>query len=344
MQSHRYGKMESRMSTPATKAFPAPPNAITALRGGFNAIANQAYIILIPVLLDLWLWLGPHLQIKQLMTNLLEAVRSAASLETPSSENLLQVNPEMVEEFAQRINLMTTLRSYPVGIPSLISGILPIDGPLGSPLVIDITSPWTVITLFIVLTLIGTLAGTFYFMVIAQAALSGKVNWKQSIKEFPRMAMQMVALTLAIGVLLIVLLVPTSCVFSFISMGGIPVTTITVLVLAGMLLWVVFPLIFTPFGIFASHINLLAAIQRSIALTRMTMPNTLLFLGIIVIVSQGLDFLWRVPQEGSWLTLVGLAGHGFVASGLLAAIFVYYRDADAWVQKVIREMYSKQVS
>jgi hypothetical protein len=278
------------------------------------------------------------------MTNLLEAVRSAASLETPSSENLLQVNPEMVEEFAQRINLMTTLRSYPVGIPSLISGILPIDGPLGSPLVIDITSPWTVITLFIVLTLIGTLAGTFYFMVIAQAALSGKVNWKQSIKEFPRMAMQMVALTLAIGVLLIVLLVPTSCVFSFISMGGIPVTTITVLVLAGMLLWVVFPLIFTPFGIFASHINLLAAIQRSIALTRMTMPNTLLFLGIIVIVSQGLDFLWRVPQEGSWLTLVGLAGHGFVASGLLAAIFVYYRDADAWVQKVIREMYSKQVS
>jgi hypothetical protein len=127
-------------------------------------------------------------------------------------------------------------------------------------------------------------------------------------------------------------------------LGGIPVTSITVIVLAGMLLWVVLPLIFTPFGIFASHINILAAVQRSILLTRVTLPNTLLFLGIIVLASQGLDFLWRVPQEDSWLTLIGLAGHGFVASGLLAAVFVYYRDADAWAQKMIQGMSSKRVS
>jgi hypothetical protein len=231
-----------------------------------------------------------------------------------------------------------------VGIPSLVSGILPINGPLGSPRVIDITSPWTLIILLLVFTLVGTLAGTIYFMIVSQAALTGQVKLKLLMNEFPRTALQMVALTLAVVLLLIAILVPTSCVFSFISLGGIPVTSITVIVLAGMLLWVVLPLIFTPFGIFASHINILAAVQRSILLTRVTLPNTLLFLGIIVLTSQGLDFLWRVPQEDSWLTLIGLAGHGFVASGLLAAGFVYYRDADAWAQKMFQGMSSKRVS
>jgi hypothetical protein len=49
-----------------------------------------------------------------------------------------------------------------------------------------------------------------------------------------------------------------------------------------------------------------------------------------------LDTLWRVPDEKSWLSLVGVAGHAFISTSLLAASFIYYRDTSRWVQRMIQ--------
>jgi len=103
-------------------------------------------------------------------------------------------------------------------------------------------------------------------------------------------------------------------------------------------LWLGFPLIFTPHGIFANHSNVLVALRNSIRVTRMTLPSTSLFFLAILMISEGLDILWRVPAENSWLMLVGVAGHAFITTGLLAATFVYYRDADRWVQVMLAKM------
>jgi hypothetical protein len=43
-------------------------------------------------------------------------------------------------------------------------------------------------------------------------------------------------------------------------------------------------------------------------------------------VTAGLDYLWSLPAEDSWMLLVGIAGHAVVTSGLLASTFVYYQD------------------
>jgi hypothetical protein len=72
-------------------------------------------------------------------------------------------------------------------------------------------------------------------------------------------------------------------------------------------------------------------------LTRLTLPKTsLLFLSMLVI-SEGLDTLWRVPGERSWMSFVGVLGHAFVSTSLLAASFIYYRDATRWVQRLIQQ-------
>jgi hypothetical protein len=34
------------------------------------------------------------------------------------------------------------------------------------------------------------------------------------------------------------------------------------------------------------------------------------------------------------LTLVGIAGHGFISTALLAASFIYYRDMNEWLNTV----------
>jgi hypothetical protein len=62
----------------------------------------------------------------------------------------------------------------------------------------------------------------------------------------------------------------------------------------------------------------------------------LFFLGVLLI-SEGLDVLWSTPEENSWLTLIGVAGHALVTTSLLAASFVYYRDAGRWVNWMLKQ-------
>lgn len=337
MQRRLYGKMVCCMEIAETKVPPAPPNIIRAIRSGFDAIANRVYIILIPVILDLWLWLGPHIQIKGLMASFLTTLSTTPGFDPTNSEVMLPADPEIWQAAIERINLMMLLRSYPVGIPSLMSSILPLDAPTGEVFFSDVTSPISVILLSVVISLIGILFGTFYFMIVAQATFEGRVRLSRAFIEWPRKALHTLSLTFGSGGILLVLLIPAMCILSFVTIGGIPVSQIAVVILSGMLVWVLFPLGLTPLGIFTHRMSLLGAVQRSIVVVRMTLPTTALFFLIVIGIGQVLEVLWCVPGEGSWFELVGVAGHAFVSSALLAATFVYYRDADVWVQSLIRK-------
>jgi hypothetical protein len=65
----------------------------------------------------------------------------------------------------------------------------------------------------------------------------------------------------------------------------------------------------------------------------LVIPTSLMFL-VIIFLSQTLDLLWNATPESSWLSLLGVVGHAFVTTGLLAGTFVYYKEADQWVQSL----------
>ena len=39
-----------------------------------------------------------------------------------------------------------------------------------------------------------------------------------------------------------------------------------------------------------------------------------------------LTWIWLGVDQGNWLTLISIAGHAFVSTGLVAATFIFYRD------------------
>lgn len=330
--------MINRMEISKSQTEPAPPNIISALRAGFDAVANQIILITFPIILDLWVWLGPHLQIKQLLTKLIETVVSSPGFTVDQTSGLLPITPESLAPLLARINLMTFLRSYPIGIPSLMAGSLPIETPVGQTLLIDFTSPVMVIVVWVGLTVFGLYLGTFYFCVVSQAALSGHVQWRQAVKEWPQAFSQVLLLTLSLGIFLLLVSLPLSCVISVLAMGGLPLGQFGIFIYLGFLVWLIFPLLFAPHGIISNRLNLLASVRKSAGLTRLAMPPTALLVFTVLLISQGLDILWRVPAETSWLTLIGVAGHAFVATSLLAATFIYYRDASRWTENIIQKM------
>ena len=89
---------------------------------------------------------------------------------------------------------------------------------------------------------------------------------------------------------------------------------------------------------FVKKQNAFGSIISSFQLTRFTLPTSSLFVLTIFLVGFGLNFLWSIPADNSWLVLIGILGHAFITTALLASSFVYYHDMSAWLQTVLTRL------
>jgi hypothetical protein len=210
-----------------------------------------------------------------------------------------------------------------------------LEMPWGPPPVLEIPSWGAGFLMWLGLLFAGLAAGTLYFAVIAQAAVSGKVVWRRAIAGWPRAVLQVMLLAVFWLVLILAISIPFICMLTFLLIIGIGLSRFAVLVFGGFLVWLLVPLVFSPHGIFVYQMNVWSSIKEGVRLTRMTLPSTTLFLLLVLVLSEGLDVLWQVPPENPWLSLIGVIGHAFVTAGLLAASFVYYRDANRWLQRML---------
>ena len=103
--------------------------------------------------------------------------------------------------------------------------------------------------------------------------------------------MQVLSLALALLIIFILISIPSSCAITAITLFGLPLGQFAIFIYIGLLLWLAFPLLFSAHGIFVNHNNALVSVQRSMMLTRMTLPSTSLFILSILVISEGFRFI-----------------------------------------------------
>jgi len=323
------------MSATESKLLPAPPRLMASLLQGFDAITMHISLILFPLTFDLFLWLGPKFKLKGLFDQIIAWMISLPKTEAPETAEMLRVNQEGLSLLGGRLNLFAALRTYPIGIPSLMASRMPLATPKGL-----IASGWEAPSFLaalgglLLLALVGYLLGAIYFSAVADASVLKRVRWYSILRGWPWASIQTILLTLVWIALIIVVSVPASCMISFASLTSPGLAKFLIFLYAGFLIWLLLPLFFSPHGIFVHQMNAFTSLKRSVFLVRITLPSTGIFFIAAFVISQGLDLLWSVPGENSWLTLIGITGHAFVTTGLLAASFVYYKDADHWMQSL----------
>jgi len=327
----------NNMKTVELQALPAPPSLMAALKAGFDAVANHISLIVFPVMLDIYLWLGPRLSLSKFIEQFMASWASVLGEELAEGGELLTLTGEFWLFVAKRLNLFTLLRSYPVGVPSLMASRQPVETPLGAPLTWQITSTWQTLGSWLALSLLGLVIGALYYSLVAQAAIQGEVDWRQALSHWPWAASQVIVLAFFWVLLILALSVPGSFFISIVTLIGLPLGQLSVFLFAGLVLWVIFPLLFSPHGIFVHQARMWVSVKDSLRLTRFTMVHTAMLFATLFIISEGLEMLWGVPEDASWVTLLGLLGHAFITTAVLATSFVYYRDADRWVQRLIQQ-------
>lgn len=304
---------------------------------GFNTIANHWYLILFPIFMDVFLWLGPKIRLKTLLTPTMNMM----------AENMLKITPpEFLETvkastsswnlLLNQFNLLTLLRTVPVGIPSLIARQSPILTPLGENWIFELTSARWVFPAIGLLLLVGFLLGSVYFQLVSRVTIlePEKLTFRQ---VFTTYAQNLVMFCLMLFVLILIS-IPLLLLLSIFSMINLGIGQFFILVTLFLLLWLLMPLVFSPHGVFVLKQQALPSMLISVRLVRLFLPGTGLFVMTSLLISEGLNLLWTLPEPNSWLTLVGIGGHSFIITGLLAASFFYYREGLRWMQENLQRM------
>ena len=138
--------------------------------------------------------------------------------------------------------------------------------------------------------------------------------------------------------LVLATLIPLSCVLSVLFFSGVGTGLISMVVLfifLAIMMWWLLPVFFAPHGVFIHRYNIITSIRNGIRMTRFTLPSSALLVVVVILLSEGLNLLWQMPPGSSWFALIGVLGHAFISTSLLAATFIYYYDADLWVKDIL---------
>jgi hypothetical protein len=318
--------------------LPPPPGIINSIKAGFDVIASHIAVILLPLLLNLLLWLGPRLQLDSLFKSLeSDMVTFWQASQIPAEQ--IQIMLERYETLTRSINMFGLLRTLPIGISSLF---IPNDGPFttpfGDPAVLQVNG-LNLMLWFFLLTGIGWVGGALYFRSVASVALAEKITSTNIFQAI----LQTFLISIVCNLLLFAISMPIFFIVLVATQISVVLANLVVLFIALGSVWVIVPMFFWAHGVFIKRQNVLTSIMSSIQLTRFTLPTSSLFVLMVFLLSYGLSYLWRLPSLDSWLTLFGIFGHSFVTTVLLAGSFIYYYEMSAWVQTVLDKLRPNKV-
>ena len=306
------------------KASPLP-GLRTTLSAGFELVTAHWWLVLLPVLLDAFLWLGPRLGSQSLL------------LETASllkQEEALTQMATLMTEVAGETNLFSSLSIPLFGVPVLMASfVTPVQTPV-RPVVFELSDPLSWAISFVMLSLVGLLLATVYYGSIAaaiRAGAHGRVSLQRLLGWLPIYALRLLLLALIFILAGLAIYLPLIVMAAVVALLSPALASIVLAMGVGLFLWLLFYLSFSLHGILLNNRPVFAALLESLRLVQAYSGPALTLLLAIIVSRNLLSWLWLWADTGNWLTFVSIVGHAFVMTALVAATFVFYQDR---VQKI----------
>jgi len=322
------------MNTSSESRF-EKPNIIQALLSGFNTIANKPYLILLPILLDLFLWFGPAWRVDEYFAPLINGMTKLPNIDNIGYAEILESYQDYWQQIITDFNLASSLRTLPIGVPSLMVSKPSFLNPIGNPLIFSLKSNLQVLGVSILFLLIGYLLGSIYYRLISGQVI--KSTQDNDIKSHLKVFSQIILMPFLLLIIILLISIPLLLIFTLITLISPSIGQFVLIIASVFIIWVVMPLIFTPHCIFLYQQNLISAMMTSISVVKTSMGQTSLFLILSIVLMEGMDYLWRSPSVDNWFLFVGILGHAFIVTAVIASSFHYFIDATRFTQSVMNK-------
>jgi hypothetical protein len=303
-------------------------SVIDTLSAGFDTINKRPWLVVLPVVLDLYLWQGPQLSILPIVQQLVYSLRGlpqASFSGVPPS-----VVAETLQEMGQGLNLFSLLHNGLMGVPSLIAWAASELGGTHMGNVIQIEGWANLLLISTGLLLLGVLIGSVYLVLITVAVRRESVALWDVWRRIWRcwgwvilwgLVLFAVILLLNLGVSLVAL--PVALISQAAGQGLFGLLWV---LSVGLGVWLSLNTFFTLQALVLQDIGLAQAVWRSFNIVRRNFWSTLGLILLSLLIQLGFGQIWQRLSSGSWQTLLSILGNAYIGSGVMAAIMIFYMD------------------
>ena len=326
-------------------------SVIGCLTIGFEIVSRHLWLIALPMLFDLFLWLGPRLSVAPLLRQFTSLLLAQPAPDQTMARQVEQA-AQLLEQLGEQFNLLSLSSTLPLlNVPSLLARHTPgMLSPLGEPHVILVTGVFALVGWGIVMVPIGLSVGFLYLNSVAHRVRAARPAGEQDTTPGETEGVEQAAMVSSgTGKLVRVLLFATG----LLAAGTVLVPlwallvgmTLTIAPLLGLLVWAfslglgsyfALHLLFVVPGVVLGGRGLLRATWESIMLIHTQFPSVVGLVMLTVLIYQGLSYVWSLPSADSWSLLVGILGNGCIATGLTAATFVFYQERVGYLTEMSR--------
>ncbi|MBV9357781.1 MAG: hypothetical protein JO023_19890 [Chloroflexi bacterium] len=324
------------MQHPLTARREGPPNGVVeTLTAGYAAINRRLWVLLVPLLVDLFLWLGPHTSYSPLLDPAVaRGTQWAQQVGPPPNDPAAGVAiDDDVGDLRQTLlnlstetNALILLARGPLALPSIAVAL----GGMGA---LWFISSWSLGVGLLMASLVGGLVvGAFFYAAIALQVLGDAGGPLAATRRVPRAVVRVLGL---VGLLLgfgLLLGVPMLAVVALAAVVAPILATVGMAVLAAGVLLAGVYLFFAVDAIFVSGVGPLAAVQRSVGVVRRHLWPTLGLVVLTWLILAGMDRVWIFLADAlqpPFGIAVSMLANTYIASGLLAASMIFYYERAA---------------
>ena len=294
-----------------------------------DAVLRHPWLLLIPVLLDLFLWIGPRMQAPALYRSFEPGLRQLTTEMTSSEARLAaQELSKAIERFFTQYNLFTWLSAGLIGVPvvnggldatlKLVTGSLPILWQVDS-----FDGYLLVLALF---TIAGLAISALFWTMLGDYVQGGPwqaARWlRQSFDLWKKLLLLML---IAVGLVLLAIF-PLSMVMFTLSAFSAGLASLIPLLMMGVSTWIVLVCVFTPHGLVLYQMRLGRAVGTSAMIVRANFAPTLGLVALAIAISICTGLIWEGLAPDSWLRLIAIAGNAIIGAGLIVASLLFYQN------------------
>lgn len=302
---------------------------IDSLSAGYRFLGRHIELLIIPIALDLLLWLGPQLSVAPLFAQASNLYREATAVQGTPVE-LTQMTGQFADMLATAgtgSNLFDALVSQSLlHVPSLMIYL----GPQPGGLVYAISNPFIALGLYVGLSIVGLLIGVIYINQLAHRLPLGSgpkvLPLGDRVRTIFRQWGLIVLFVLLMGVLLLIGAIPTFFAAGLLSLLYLPLGSIAAVLFGGAVLIILFYLYFVTAALVLDDLALPAAVAQSFRLVRDNFWATLGFLILTSVIAVGFALLFQqFSTLATWVLLPAILANAFIGTGLAMALLVFYR-------------------
>jgi hypothetical protein len=305
-----------------------PIGVVQSLVAGFDRVAAKPYLLIPPILLDLLLWLGPHVTIPSIINGLMDIVAIPYGADEAMVEQF-ELLKSVAADLSQRLNLVALVSSLPAGISTLMTSRMPLITPLSQSIEYPINNVIVVVLFAIFIMLLAQGIGTQFHLWVAQQLAPGKNlanRWTAGGK--------MILLAIMVYIVVVIFGFGVSFIASL-SAYIMPLLGLVVAFLGFTFgFWIYVYLFFTPHGIVRYGMGVFRSMIESATLVRWNMLPVMGYLGVSFGVSWLTAQAWSLPSEDSWYLILAIRGHAFVSVTILAGSYAFYQGRREWFYAV----------